>query len=47
MRAVDAQPDRFSKGLASIYGMAASLGDREVVGDILKAYLDAVYSDAK
>ncbi len=45
--AVDADPERYSKGLAQIYGMAAALGDREVVGDILKSYLDAVYTDTK
>lgn len=40
---VQKEPERYSGGLTQIYGMAANLGDRTVVGDLLKNYLDAMY----
>lgn len=40
---VDANPEKYSGGLAKIYGMACDMGDREVVSDLLIGYLDEMY----
>lgn len=40
---VNENPGDYEGGLTQIYGMAASLGDREVVGDLLKSYLSEQY----
>ncbi len=40
---VEKSPQDYSGGLTQIYGMAANLGDREVVGDLLKSYLSEQY----
>eukprot|EP01092_Planopodium_desertum_P013864 TRINITY_DN6811_c0_g1_i1.p1 TRINITY_DN6811_c0_g1~~TRINITY_DN6811_c0_g1_i1.p1 ORF type:complete len:132 (-),score=17.98 TRINITY_DN6811_c0_g1_i1:54-449(-) len=39
-----ANPDRYKDGQTKIYGMAASMGEREMVGDLLKGYYDIVFS---
>jgi sphinganine-1-phosphate aldolase len=41
---VNENPNDYSGGLTQIYGMAANLGDRTAVDDLLKAYLSAQYS---
>lgn len=40
---VEQSPSEYSGGLTQIYGMAANLADREVVGDLLKSYLTELY----
>ena len=40
---VNADPEKYSGGLAQTYGTAAKLPDRDVVGDLLKVYLDETY----
>jgi sphinganine-1-phosphate aldolase len=37
---VKENPQKFSKGSAAIYGMAASIPDRSIVKDIVVGYLD-------
>ena len=39
-------PAQVKDGLAGIYGQAAIVPDRSVVGDILKGYLDVLYTPA-
>ena len=38
-----ANPASGKEGLAPIYGMAANIPDRNLVGDILVGYMDALY----
>ena len=40
---VRADPKRWSKGSAAIYGMAASIPDITIVDDLAKGYIDALY----
>jgi sphinganine-1-phosphate aldolase len=40
---VEKNPNDYSGGLTQIYGMAANLGDRSVVGSLLKSFLTATY----
>ena len=40
---VRADPQRWSKGSAAIYGMAASIPDMTIVDDLAKGYIDALY----
>ena len=40
---VRADPGRWSKGSAAIYGMAASIPDITIVDDLAKGYIDALY----
>ena len=39
-------PAQVKDGLAGIYGQAAIVPDRSVVGNILKGYLDVLYTPA-
>lgn len=43
LQLVEQHPEDYSGGLTQIYGMAANLGDRQVVGDLLKSYLTELY----
>ena len=44
VRAVREEPERFSKGSAAIYGMAASIPDTTIVDDLARGYIDALYT---
>lgn len=37
----------YSKGSAAMYGMAATIPDKSLVGDVSKSFLDALYLTAK
>lgn len=43
IRLVKAEPDKFSGGSVAIYGMAESLPDTSLIGDVAKIYIDTLY----
>eukprot|EP00743_Colponemidia_sp_Colp-15_P001248 GILK01001371.1.p1 GENE.GILK01001371.1~~GILK01001371.1.p1 ORF type:complete len:560 (+),score=86.52 GILK01001371.1:38-1681(+) len=43
VKEVRADPAKYAKGSAAIYGMAASIPDTSLVADIAKGYLDTMY----
>jgi sphinganine-1-phosphate aldolase len=43
VRAVKEEPEKWSKGSAAIYGMAASIPDTSIVDDLARGYIDALY----
>ncbi|KAJ1656417.1 Dihydrosphingosine phosphate lyase [Dispira simplex] len=40
---VKANPDQYEKGSAAIYGLATTVPDRSIVGDIARGYVDSLY----
>ena len=44
VRAVREEPDKWSKGSAAIYGMAAAIPDTTIVDDLARGYIDALYT---
>ena len=44
VRAVREEPEKWSKGSAAIYGMAAAIPDTSIVDDLARGYIDALYT---
>lgn len=42
-KAVKEHPENFRDGLAPVYGMAAEMPDRSMVGQLMSSYLDVLY----
>ena len=44
VKAVREEPEKWSKGSAAIYGMAAAIPDTSIVDDLARGYIDALYT---